>query len=75
VAEHKDLTGADAIHPSDYYQSSDPGAVGANKTWTDSTTTPPIHKRRDSGNAALVTILDPTPYQTASSLVHYALLR
>lgn len=34
---HDELTGADAIHEIMYVQSSDPGAVGANKFWLDTT--------------------------------------
>lgn len=37
MAIHKDLTGSDAIHEIMYVQSSDPGAVGANKFWIDTT--------------------------------------
>ena len=34
---HKNLTGDEAIHEIMYVQSSDPGAVGANKFWLDTT--------------------------------------
>lgn len=33
MAIHKDLTGADAIHPAAYIQDADPGAVGPDKLW------------------------------------------
>lgn len=50
--EHSNLTGATAIHPAAYIQSSDPGAVGANKLWIDTTTTASVWKRRNSINTA-----------------------
>lgn len=57
--QHKDITGDGAIHPSNYYQSADPGAVGANKMWLDTTTTPPVQKRRNSTNSGWDEVLDP----------------
>jgi hypothetical protein len=46
---HSQLTGATAIHPIMYIQTSDPGAVGAGKWWLD-TTYGAVFKVRDSGN-------------------------
>lgn len=46
--QHADLT---SIHPFAYVGSSDPGAVGANKGWIDTTTTPPILKKRKSDDS------------------------
>ena len=37
MAWHDEITGADAIHEIMYVQSADPGAVGANKFWLDTT--------------------------------------
>lgn len=64
--EHNLITGTDAIHPTDFYQSSDPGAVGANKSWLDTTTSPPIRKRRNSADTGWDTTLDPSLYQLKS---------
>lgn len=60
---HKNLTGDEAIHPSSYVQSSDPGAVGANKQWLDTTagtsfTAGLIWKIRNAGDTAWTTLLD-----------------
>lgn len=66
--EHSLITGSDAIHPSTFYASADPGAVGANKSWLDTTTNPPIHKRRNASDAGWDTILDPSLYQTKALL-------
>lgn len=50
---HRNLTGADAVHPAAFVQSSDPGAVGANLIWIDTTTGPPYTlKLRNSSNTA-----------------------
>lgn len=55
---HSNLTGAIAIHPAAYIQSSDPGAVGAGKLWIDTSTgagtvvSPYPIKKRNSGNSA-----------------------
>lgn len=50
---HKNLTGADAVHPAAYVATSDPGAVGAHKFWVDTTTGPPYQlKKRNSANSA-----------------------
>lgn len=38
---HKNLTGADAVHPFGFVQSTDPGAVGANLCWIDTSVGPP----------------------------------
>lgn len=35
--EHKDIIGADAVHPAAYIQTADPGAVGPGKAWLDTT--------------------------------------
>lgn len=53
--DHNQLTGAIAIHPAAYVQSSDPGAVGAAKFWVD-TTTGFVLKKRNSGNSGWDTI-------------------
>ncbi len=66
--QHTDITGSDAIHPCDYYQSADPGAVGANKKWLDTTTSPPVQKRRNAANSGWDTVLDPAVYQAKSLL-------
>lgn len=66
--EHKDITGTDAVHPSDFYQSADPGAVGANKSWIDTTATPPTLKRRNAADSGWDTINDPSLYQTKALL-------
>lgn len=50
---HKNLTGSDAVHPAAFVQSSDPGAVGANLIWIDTTTGPPYTlKLRNVANTA-----------------------
>ena len=52
---HSNLTGASAVHPAAYGpQTSDPGAVGANKLWIDSTATPYQIKVRNTGNTGWV---------------------
>ena len=58
---HKDLVGAEAIHQVSYYQSADPGAVGAGKEWWDTTASPPTLKRRDGANAAWTTVVTGAP--------------
>lgn len=60
---HKNLTGDEAIHPSAYIQSADPGAVGADKQWVDTTSGSSLAsgwllKFRNAGNAAWTTALD-----------------
>ena len=51
MARHKDLTGEAAFHPFAYRQSSDPGAVGADIGWIDTTGSAPYPlKVRNSGN-------------------------
>lgn len=60
---HKSLTGDEAIHPSHYYTSSDPGAVGANKDWIDTTSGTSLidgflWKIRNAGDTAWTTLLD-----------------
>jgi hypothetical protein len=53
---HKNLTGADAIHPAAYVQSTDPGAVGAAKLWVDTSSgagtaaSPYPLKKRNAGD-------------------------
>lgn len=52
---HKNFTGAEAVHPAAYVQSSDPGTVGANKFWIDTTTGPPyVLNLRNPTNTAWV---------------------
>jgi len=51
---HKNLTGADAVHPAAFVQSSDPGTVGANLLWIDTSGSPPTLKVRNTGNTAWV---------------------
>lgn len=58
--EHKDITGDDAIHPIMYVGSSDPGAVGANKWWLDTTVGATLEKgavlkQRDGSNTSWTT--------------------
>lgn len=65
MAIHKNLTGDEAIHQAAYIQSSDPGAVGADKLWIDTTTDPPQLKRRNSSDDGWVTVIN----QSNSSLV------
>ena len=50
MARHRDLTGADAIHQANYHQNTDPGAVGAEKEWWDTSGTNPVLKRRNPAN-------------------------
>ncbi len=59
MARHSTLTGADAIHQASYYQSSDPGAVGAGKDWWDTTADPPTLYRRNADNDGWLTVVDP----------------
>lgn len=55
---HSNFSGADAIHPSAYVQSIDPGAVGAGKHWVDTSSgagtsaSPYPLKKRNAGNTA-----------------------
>lgn len=50
---HKNLTGADAVHPAAFVQSSDPGAVGPNLQWIDTSSGPPYTlKLRNAANTA-----------------------
>lgn len=63
MAWHDELSGDDAIHEIMYVQSSDPGAVGANKFWLDTTggatlDAGAILKQRNGANAAWTTRLD-----------------
>lgn len=55
--DHNNLTGAIAIHPAAYVQTSDPGAVGAYKFWVDTSTAAPYQlKQRNAANSAWVNI-------------------
>jgi hypothetical protein len=47
---HSQQTGASAVHPSAFIQSTDPGAIGANKMWINTTTTASVWNRRNSTN-------------------------
>lgn len=57
--QHSNLTGSAAIHPAAYVSSSDPGAVGANKLWIDTTLTAYRIKIRNSTNTAWTTVQNP----------------
>lgn len=64
---HKNLTGDEAIHEIMYVQSSDPGAVGANKFWLDTTggatlDAGAILKQRNGANSGWTTRLDLTGF-------------
>lgn len=48
---HKNLTGADAVHPAAFVQATDPGTVGANLWWVDTSSPPPyLLKLRNATN-------------------------
>jgi hypothetical protein len=55
--DHNNLSGAIAIHPAAYVQSTDPGAVGAHKFWMDTSTgagtraSPYTLKKRNAANS------------------------
>jgi len=49
TVEHADLT---SIHPAAYVAATDPGAVGAQKLWIDTSLTQPTVKLRNAGNTA-----------------------
>jgi hypothetical protein len=68
MAIHKDLTGDEAIHPAAYVASADPGAVGADKLWIDTTTTPPIIKKRNAGDAGWDVVHDPDDFATPADV-------
>lgn len=51
--EHDVVT---SVHRGGYVASSDPGAVGAYRFWTDTTTTPHVLKVRNAGNTAWVRV-------------------
>jgi hypothetical protein len=53
---HSGLTGTNLHEAFHYVQTSDPGAVGAGKYWLDTTASPYVLKRRNSGNSAWVTV-------------------
>ena len=60
---HKNLTGDEAIHEIMYVQSSDPGAVGANKFWLDTTGGATLHagailKQRNGADSGWTTRAD-----------------
>jgi hypothetical protein len=57
--DHNNLTGAAAVHPASYTQTSDPGAVGANKLWVDTTLASRVLKQRNSANTTWVTVQNP----------------
>lgn len=46
---HKNFAAAE-VHVPGYIQSGDPGAVGAGKLWLDTTTSPAVIKKRNSGD-------------------------
>lgn len=69
MARHSTLTGADAIHQASYYQSSDPGAVGAGKDWWDTTADPPTLKRRNGADSGWLTVSDPAVIGAPSGAV------
>jgi hypothetical protein len=51
--QHRNLTGSDAVHPAAFVASSDPGAVGADKFWVDTSSGPPYAlKKRNAANSA-----------------------
>ena len=56
--EHKDITGDDAVHPSAFVDSADPGAVGADKHWIDTTggTGAWVHKVRNGADSGWETL-------------------
>ena len=63
MAWHDEITGADAIHPIMYVQSGDPGAVGADKFWIDTTggatlQAGAILKQRNGANSSWTTRAD-----------------
>lgn len=60
MAWHDELTGDDAIHPAAYIQSADPGAVGADKLWFD-TTSGYVLKKRNATNDGWDTIATLAP--------------
>lgn len=55
IIQHKDITGSDAFHPFAFIGSSDPGAIGADKGWIDTTSTPAILKYRNAANTGWIT--------------------
>jgi hypothetical protein len=79
MAIHKNLTGDEAIHPAAYITSSDPGAVGADKLWIDTTTDPPVLKRRNSADDGWIDVIDPSsiaasPASVSSQTASYTLV-
>jgi hypothetical protein len=48
--EHRNITGLDALHPFTIRQAVDPGAVGADKGWLDTSTDPPTLRVRNATN-------------------------
>ncbi len=67
MALHRALVGTEAVHQSSFYQSSDPGAVGAGKDWWDTTASPPTLKRRDAANTAWLTVSTPAGGATGAA--------
>jgi hypothetical protein len=53
---HKNLLGAEAVHPFAIIASSDPGAIGAGKAWLDTSTTPHTLKYRNAGDSGWETM-------------------
>lgn len=66
--QHSAITGSDAVHPNDYYQSADPGAVGPGKSWKDTTNSPPVQNRRNVTDTGWDLILDPSTFTLKSTL-------
>lgn len=56
---HSQQTGASAVHPAAFVASVDPGAVGANKFWIDTTLSAYRIKIRNSANTAWVVVQNP----------------
>ncbi|MGH3428476.1 MAG: hypothetical protein ACRDQZ_13065 [Mycobacteriales bacterium] len=48
--EHRNITGLDALHPFSIRQAIDPGAIGADKGWLDTSVDPPVLRVRNSTN-------------------------
>lgn len=48
--EHRNITGLDALHPFHIRQAGDPGAIGADKGWLDTSVSPPRLRIRNATN-------------------------
>jgi len=48
--EHRNITGLDALHPFSIRQAIDPGAIGADKGWYDTSVSPPRLRIRNATN-------------------------